>query len=102
MRTQPFSVPAELASLLEGLPEPHILIDEQYRILAANTAYRRQFGPQEEVVNRKCYAVSHHFTQPCDQAGKPARAPKHCCQGRCSVSCTCTIPRRARSMCKLN
>ena len=70
MRTQPFSVPAELASLLEGLPEPHILIDEQYRILAANTAYRRQFGPQEEVVNRKCYAVSHHFTQPCDQAGE--------------------------------
>ncbi len=70
MSTQPSSVPAELVSLLEGLPEPHILIDEHYHILAANTAYRRQFGSQQEVVQRKCYEVSHHFSQPCDQAGE--------------------------------
>ena len=35
----------ELVSYLEGLPEPHILFDTQYRILAANAAYRRQFSP---------------------------------------------------------
>ena len=45
----------ELASFLEGLPEPHILFDRQYRILAANAAYRRQFAPHGSVVGRTCY-----------------------------------------------
>jgi hypothetical protein len=36
---------SELTSYLEGLPEPHILFDAQYRILAANAAYRTQFSP---------------------------------------------------------
>ena len=36
--------PAELVSFLEGLPDPHILLDDRYRILAAKGAYRRQFG----------------------------------------------------------
>jgi PAS domain-containing protein len=60
----------ELVSYLEGLPEPHILFDAQYRIIAANAAYRRQFSPQVSVVGRTCYEVSHHFTVPCDQAGE--------------------------------
>lgn len=60
----------ELMSFLEGLPEPHILFDTQYRILAANAAYRRQFSPDRSVVGRTCYEVSHHFHVPCDQAGE--------------------------------
>jgi DNA-binding NtrC family response regulator len=60
----------ELVSYLEGLPEPHILFDRQYRILAANAAYRRQFSPQGSVIGRTCYEVSHHFSVPCDQAGE--------------------------------
>lgn len=60
----------ELMSFLEGLPEPHILFDTQYRILAANAAYRRQFSPDRSVVGRTCYEVSHHFSVPCDQAGE--------------------------------
>ena len=60
----------ELMSYLEGLPEPHILFDTQYRILAANAAYRRQFSPERSVVGRTCYEVSHHFSVPCDQAGE--------------------------------
>jgi two-component system, NtrC family, response regulator HydG len=60
----------ELASYLEGLPEPHILFDRQYRIVAANAAYRRQFSPQASVVGRTCFEVSHHFAVPCDQAGE--------------------------------
>ena len=60
----------ELMSYLEGLPEPHILFDTQYRILAANAAYRRQFSPQRSVVGRTCYEVSHRFSVPCDQAGE--------------------------------
>lgn len=60
----------ELMSYLEGLPEPHILFDAQYRILAANAAYRAQFSPLRSVVGRTCYEVSHHFNRPCDQAGE--------------------------------
>jgi transcriptional regulator with PAS, ATPase and Fis domain len=60
----------ELVSYLEGLAEPHILFDTQYRILAANAAYRRQFSPERSVVGRTCYEVSHHFHVPCDQAGE--------------------------------
>lgn len=60
----------ELVSYLEGLPEPHILFDRQYRIIAANAAYRRQFSPQASVVGRTCFEVSHHFSRPCDQAGE--------------------------------
>src|SRR5512139_3588705 len=60
----------ELVSYLEGLPEPHILFDRQYRIVAANAAYRRQFSPQTSVGGRTCYEVSHHCSVPCDQAGE--------------------------------
>ena len=60
----------ELVSYLEGLPEPHILFDREYRIIAANAAYRRQFSPHGSVVGRTCYEVSHHFSVPCDQAGE--------------------------------
>jgi DNA-binding NtrC family response regulator len=60
----------ELMSFLEGMPEPHILLDTQYRILAANAAYRRQFSPERSVIGRTCFEVSHHFSRPCDQAGE--------------------------------
>jgi transcriptional regulator with PAS, ATPase and Fis domain len=69
--TEAFSKPLpELVSYLEGLAEPHILFDTQYRILAANAAYRRQFSPERSVVGRTCFEVSHHFSVPCDQAGE--------------------------------
>ncbi|MDP1900628.1 MAG: sigma-54-dependent Fis family transcriptional regulator [Rubrivivax sp.] len=64
------SVLPELVSYLEGLPEPHILFDNQYRIIAANAAYRRQFSPVASAIGRTCYEVSHHFSVPCDQAGE--------------------------------
>ncbi|MBU1440314.1 MAG: PAS domain-containing protein, partial [Gammaproteobacteria bacterium] len=60
----------ELLSYLESLSEPHILLDRQYRILAANAAYRSQFSPRASVIGRTCYEVSHHFSVPCDQAGE--------------------------------
>ncbi len=60
----------ELVSYLDGLPEPHIVFDAAYRIVAANSAYRRQFSPQGDVVGKTCYAVSHHIDVPCDQAGE--------------------------------
>ncbi|HUN91897.1 MAG TPA: sigma-54-dependent Fis family transcriptional regulator [Burkholderiaceae bacterium] len=60
----------ELVSYLEGLPEPHILFDQHYRIVAANAAYRRLFSPRESVIGRTCYEISHRSSLPCDQAGE--------------------------------
>jgi len=60
----------ELVSFLETLPEPHILCDRQYRVIAANAAYRRSFGTGRSVLGRTCYDVSHHYSVPCDQAGE--------------------------------
>ncbi|YCH24195.1 sigma 54-interacting transcriptional regulator [Pseudomonas sp. D1-3] len=60
-----------LVSFLEHEPQPMIVLDTDYRILAANAAYQRQFAsPDSPVVGRKCYEVSHHYAVPCDQAGE--------------------------------
>ena len=62
--------PAELISYLDTLAEPHILCDTEYRILAANKAYRRNYGGDQALIGQTCYAVSHHYTDPCDMAGE--------------------------------
>ncbi len=60
-----------LVSYLEQDAQPMIVLDPAYRILAANAAYRRQFGTAGDVhVGRHCYQVSHHYDVPCDQAGE--------------------------------
>jgi len=60
----------EFASFIEGLAEPRIVVDLDYRILAANKAYRDVYSPRESVVGRHCYEVSHHYSHPCDEAGE--------------------------------
>lgn len=66
----PTSRLTELISFLETLPEPHILCDREYRIIAANEAYRIKWAGQPEVVGRKCFEVSHRYPVPCDRAGE--------------------------------
>lgn len=61
---------SELISFLDGLPEPRIVMNADYRIIAANTAYIREFGQGVPIAGRACYEVSHHFDVPCDQAGE--------------------------------
>jgi len=60
-----------LISFLEHDPQPMIVLDPAYNILAANTAYRRQFGTTDKpYIGHKCYRVSHRYDVPCDQAGE--------------------------------
>jgi two-component system response regulator HydG len=61
---------AELAAYLEELPEPRIVLDADYSILAANRAYIRDFGGGQPVIGRRCYEVSHGIDVPCDRAGE--------------------------------
>jgi two-component system response regulator HydG len=62
--------PGELLALIESLPEPRILVDPDYRILAANAAYRHTFGNPGEIIGRACYQASHHYDRPCDECGE--------------------------------
>lgn len=60
-----------LLSYLEQESQPMIILDTDYRILAANTAYRRQFGAVERpYLGEYCYRISHGYDVPCDQAGE--------------------------------
>ena len=68
--TVPANTPVELVCFLESLSEPHILCDRNYRILAANKAYREKWEGQQRIVGRTCYEVSHLYKLPCDQAGE--------------------------------
>ena len=60
-----------LVSFLEHEAQPTIVLDPDYNILAANTAYQRQFGTVDKpTIGQKCFRVSHHYDVPCDQAGE--------------------------------
>jgi transcriptional regulator with PAS, ATPase and Fis domain len=60
-----------LISYLEQEAQPMIVLDTDYNILAANTAYQRQFGIAGQVATgQKCFRVSHHYDVPCDLAGE--------------------------------
>ena len=63
-------IPLELESLVGQLHGAHIVIDADYRIVAANAAYRESFMAGSEVVGRHCYEASHGYAVPCDQAGE--------------------------------
>ncbi len=59
-----------LVSFLDSFVEPRIVIDGDYRIVAANRAYHETFGAKEPLRGRYCYEVSHRFDRPCDEAGE--------------------------------
>jgi transcriptional regulator with PAS, ATPase and Fis domain len=60
-----------LVSYLQHDATPMIVLDTDYRILAANTAYQRQFGMAgKSYVGQHCYRVSHGYDVPCDQSGE--------------------------------
>jgi DNA-binding NtrC family response regulator len=56
---------------METHPEPFVLIDADYRIVAANAAYSRAYGaPPSAIVGRKCHQVSHRSDEPCHRHGE--------------------------------
>jgi len=66
----PASIQA-LISYLEHEAEPMIVLSREYQILAANTAYQRQFGALDKAyLGQKCHKISHGIDVPCDQAGE--------------------------------
>lgn len=70
----PTRMPTSLQSLISFLEyeaHPMIVLDPEYNILAANSAYQKNFGHADQsVIGHKCFRISHHYDVPCDQAGE--------------------------------
>lgn len=59
------------ARMLDGYESPAILVSRNYEILATNDLYREAFGlPETAATLPRCYAVSHGYDRPCDEAGE--------------------------------
>lgn len=70
--TGPNTMPeVDLQDVIEAHDQPFVVIDDQYRIVAANQKYCDSYGvKQTAVVNMRCYEVSHHSDRPCHQHGE--------------------------------
>ena len=60
----------EVTGVLDAIGAPAVALTPDYRILAANQAYRDTYGDGKPLHDRRCYEVSHHYVVPCDQAGE--------------------------------
>jgi transcriptional regulator with PAS, ATPase and Fis domain len=61
----------ELQDLIDANDQPFVVIDREYRIVAANQRYSHTYGvTTEAIVGQYCYAVSHHATRPCHEQGE--------------------------------
>lgn len=68
----------ELSSALEAIAAPAILLDQYYRICAANSVYRETFSFEQKLEGQTCFQVSHGYDSPCDQCGESC--PMKACQ----------------------
>ncbi|WJW76767.1 sigma 54-interacting transcriptional regulator [Thiohalobacter sp. IOR34] len=57
--------------IIDIIPDPFVVIDRDYQIVAANRAYRARYGVEiGELVGRRCHEVSHHSSVPCSENGE--------------------------------
>jgi PAS domain S-box-containing protein len=58
--------------IINILPDPFVVIDRDFNIIAANRNYLKHYGytRPDEVLGRHCYEVSHHVDAPCSQHGE--------------------------------
>ncbi|MCP5279225.1 MAG: sigma 54-interacting transcriptional regulator [Thiobacillus sp.] len=60
-----------LQDLIEAHDQPFVVIDDQYRITAANQHYCQAYGVAlEDILKRRCHEVSHHSPRPCHENGE--------------------------------
>ncbi len=64
------SLTPALGHMLEGYDCPAILVSPDYEVLASNSLYQATYGVIDTASTPRCYAVSHGYSVPCDQAGE--------------------------------
>ncbi len=57
--------------LINIFPDPFVIIDRNYTIIAANQSYRKHYQLNgKNLIGRRCHEVSHHSTEPCSKHGE--------------------------------
>ncbi len=58
--------------IIDVIPDPFVVIDRNYRIVAANRHYLEHYGMSsaEEVIGEACYKISHRVDSPCSEHGE--------------------------------
>lgn len=57
--------------IIDIMPNPFVVIDSDFNIVAANRSYRERYGVQpDQLIGRKCHQISHHSDVPCSQHGE--------------------------------
>lgn len=60
-----------MQEIIDLISDPFMVIDRQYRIVAANKGYCQHYQIESsDIIGRHCYQVSHHASAPCDQHGE--------------------------------
>lgn len=61
----------ELQELIDANDQPFVVIDREYRIVAANRRYSATYGvTTDTIVGQLCHVVSHHSPRPCHKNGE--------------------------------
>ncbi len=64
-------VAINLQSVIDASENGFVVIDKDYRIIAANNAYCHAYGiSSKNIIGRKCHQVSHHSEIPCHLNGE--------------------------------
>lgn len=64
-------IPFNLQSVINASDNGFVVIDKDYNIVAANTAYCDAYGVNsEKIIGQKCHQVSHHSDVPCHLNGE--------------------------------
>ncbi len=61
----------ELQELIDANDQPFVVIDREYRIVAANRRYAETYGTTPDAIaGQHCHVVSHHSPRPCHENGE--------------------------------
>ncbi len=64
-------IPFNLQSVIDASDNGFVVIDKDYKIVAANKAYCNAYGiNSKDIVGHKCHQVSHHSDVPCHLNGE--------------------------------
>ena len=70
MKKRPSLLKPTCDDLIYIFPDPFVIIDRHYQIVACNKAYLENYHANDNVVGKFCYEVSHDYDLPCSQHGE--------------------------------
>lgn len=57
--------------IIDLIPEPFVVINKDYKIVAANNRYLNKYEPDDtEIIGQTCHRISHHSEVPCHENGE--------------------------------